>query len=71
MKTLKDFMVEFTVPGFEGKRIKVTKKPIRMINGKMARAFPGKGTEGDGPDGSAEGNDSGNGDGGDGGNGGE
>lgn len=47
---------EFTVPGFEGKRIKVTKKPIRMINGKIARAFPGRGTEGDGPDGSADGN---------------
>ena len=70
MKTLKDFMVEFTVPGFEGKRIKVIKKPIRMINGKMARAFPGKGTEGDGPDGSADGNNGGNG-GGNGGNGGE
>ena len=39
MKTLKDFMVEFTVPGFEGKRIKVTKKPIRMIDGKMAKRF--------------------------------
>jgi hypothetical protein len=71
MKTLKDFMVEFTVPGFEGKRIKVTKKPIRMINGKMTRAFPGRGTEGDGPDGSAEGNNGGNGGGGNGGNGGE
>ena len=71
MKTLKDFVVEFTVPGFEGKRIKVTKKPIRMINGKLARAFPGRGTEGDGPDGSADGNDGGNGDGGNGGNGGE
>ena len=47
---------EFTVPGFDGKRINVTKKPIRMINGKMAKAFPGKGTEGDGPDGSADGN---------------
>ena len=47
---------EFTVPGFDGKRIKVTKKPIRMINGKMAKAFPGRGTEGDGPDGSADGN---------------
>jgi hypothetical protein len=47
---------EFTVPGFEGKRISVTKKPIRMINGKMAKAFPGKGTEGDGSDGSADGN---------------
>lgn len=27
-----------------------------MIDGKMAKAFPGKGTEGDGPDGSADGN---------------
>jgi hypothetical protein len=27
-----------------------------MINGKMAKAFPGKGTEGDGSDGSADGN---------------
>ena len=47
---------EFTVPGFDGKRITVTKKPIRMIDGKMAKAFPGRGTEGDGPDGSADGN---------------
>jgi hypothetical protein len=47
---------ELTVPGFDGKRIKVTKKPIRMIDGKMAKAFPGKGTDGDGPDGSADGN---------------
>jgi hypothetical protein len=47
---------EFTVPGFDGKRIKVTKKPIRMIDGKMAKAFPGRGTEGDGADGSADGN---------------
>lgn len=47
---------EFTVSGFEGKRITVTKKPIRMIDGKMAKAFPGRGTEGDGPDGSADGN---------------
>jgi len=47
---------EFTVPGFDGKRIKVTKKPIRMIDGKMAKAFPGRGTEGDGSDGSADGN---------------
>ena len=52
----KESLKEFTVPGFEGKRINVTKKPIRMINGKMAKAFPGKGTEGDGPDGSADGN---------------
>ena len=52
----KESLKEFTVPGFEGKRIKVTKKPIRMINGKMAKAFPGRGTEGDGPDGSADGN---------------
>lgn len=57
----KESLKEFTVPGFDGKRIKVTKKPIRMINGKMAKAFPGRGTEGDGPDGSAEGNDGSNG----------